>query len=143
MFYRSGWLRCVGFKCIGLCFERLAFDLVFVFRAGVCVILLLLYYIIYYIHILLYYYIIYYILYIILYSSSSSYSSLPHFPLFLFQSPSSLLSFSSSSSSILFLLSYYSIFPSSFSSIPSSSLPFILYVSALGYPYLYSIPIFF
>ena len=63
MFYRSGWLRCVGFKCIGLCFVLVYRYLRFGVRVGVDV------------WCLCYYILLYYILY-------SSSSSLP-FPIYL------------------------------------------------------------
>ena len=90
MFYRSGWLRCDVFKCIGFCFMFGAYRVyVWGLTYGVTIIL---YYILYIIihtriyYILLYYIILLLLLYIILYSSVlPSLSSLIH------SFPSSLL----------------------------------------------------
>ena len=70
MFYRSGWLRCVGLKCmrIGLSFWKII-DVRAGLTYGVRLFLLL----------LLHYYIIYYILLLYLILSSSSSISLPSF----------------------------------------------------------------
>ena len=132
--------------CFKLCVRDSGLAFVFLFRAGVGVIIL--YYIIYYI---IYYYNIIHILllsiillYLILYSSFSSFSSssIP-FPIFLF-----------SSSSVLFFLLLFPILlfyscPSSLQYSSSSLLPihppsfllpiFILYLSALTYAHLYPI----
>jgi hypothetical protein len=117
-FYRSGWLRCVGFISIWFW----AGGWLFMFWAG-GILYILYYYIIYYtIH---YYYIISYTI-----LSFYSLSSFPSSPLF----RSYLLFYSSSLSSILFLLHS-----------PVIPFPiFILYLSVLTYTYLYysNIPIF-
>ena len=114
MFYRSGWLRCVGLKYV-----------VFVFRAGVT------YDIIYYTYYILYYTIIYYtytIIYLIL-----LYYYILYYTLLLFWSILLILPFLSSSP--LFFCSPLLFFTSIFQ---SSDPHFILYVSVLTYPYLYS-----
>ena len=126
MFYRSGWLRCVGLMsigigwclclCVGVRFWCLWFELVV--RVGVSVI---------YIYYILYYYYTYTLLYItiiIYYTLLFFCSVLPLFPPI---------------SSLLTPLLYHSL---SQPSLSSSS--FILYLSVLPYTYLYSssFPIF-
>ena len=110
MFYRSGWLRCVGLISIGFWCSGSRFDVR-------CMLYIILYIII------LYYY--YYILYIILYSSFL------YFPIpFLFYP---------SSPSLLFLSSFI-ILKSQSSHLSLIFHPsFKVYVSALTYTYLCSI----
>ena len=113
MFYRSGWLRCDVFKCIGFCFMFGAYR-VYVLRIDVwCYYYIILYIIYYYTYTyILYIIILYYIITIIIYYT------------------------------ILFCSSF-SIFLDPFlpilSSLPPIFLPssFKVYVSAFGYPYLY------
>ena len=134
MFYRSGWLRCVGLKCmrIGLSFWKII-DVRAGLTLGVRLFLLLL-------------------LYYILYSYIPSFSSSLHillFPIFcsifisLSQSFTILFRSISSSSSIYLLfsssdLSFFSPLPLLFLQSSHSPLSFKVYVSVLTYGYLYS-----
>ena len=152
MFYRSGWLRCVGFKCIGLGLSWCSF----MFRAGLTLgvtLYCIIYYIIHiHIHILLLYYtllLLYIIYYIILSSSPYLLFFLSSFPFKSSSSPySHLLPFSSSIPSVPLLL--ISSFPSILSSFPSLPLPssllpfpsFILYVSVFIVGYLYLLDVY-
>ena len=131
MFYRSGWLRCVLVISIGL-------GLKYVLGSGLTYGIILLY--------IIYYTIIIHIHYtILILSYTILFSSVPFFFLFLssqYPSPPLILyytlpSIPSQSSSFL-PLPFLSLISSSF---PSSSIPipiFILYVSGLPSPYLYS-----
>ena len=88
MFYRSGWLRCVGLISIGISGSVLSLMVGFVFRAGVDVRCYILLYTIIHIILYTYTYTYYYILYYyILYYTLIFFSSLP----FLSQSISSHL----------------------------------------------------
>ena len=154
MFYRSGWLRCVGLKYVvfGLSVWHLSWCLKIDIR---CLCYIVYYYYTYTIIILLYiiYYTILIISYLILYSSFFLSLSVLPFPLIFFPS-NPFLPFSLPILLIprilvgtwisLFIYSSAPPLPQSdLSSIPSSLpiIPFKVYVSALTYGYLYSISI--